>query len=84
MHRFLRMTALGLLTLAWVGMVQAQDRAAIVKVKVPAPETATCGDFGTTVTFEESPSLAARKALKEEKLVMVLHVSGDFEDPAFT
>ena len=81
MHRFLRMTALGLLTLAWVGMAQAQP---IAKVKVPAAETDTCGEFGTTVTFEESPSLAARKALKEEKLVLVLHVSGDFEDPAFT
>jgi hypothetical protein len=43
-----------------------------------------CGDYGTSVTFERSPTAAARKALKEEKLVMVLHVSGDFEDPEFT
>jgi hypothetical protein len=45
---------------------------------------ATCGDHGTAIHFEKNPSLAAKKALKEEKLVMVLHVSGDFENPAFT
>ena len=44
----------------------------------------TCGEYGTSVRFEKTPSAAARKALKEEKLVMVLHVSGDFENPEFT
>jgi hypothetical protein len=44
----------------------------------------TCGEFGTSVNFEKTPSEAARKALKEEKLVFVLHVSGDFEDSEFT
>ena len=33
-------------------------------------ETATCGDHGTSVHFEKTPSDAARKALKEEKLVL--------------
>jgi hypothetical protein len=47
-------------------------------------EAATCGQYGTSVHFEKTPSEAARKALKEEKLVMVLHVSGDFENPEFT
>ena len=47
-------------------------------------ETASCGQYGTSVHFEKTPSDAARKALKEEKLVMVLHVSGDFENPEFT
>ena len=51
--------------------------------KKPA-ETTTCGDYGTSVHFEKTPSDAARKAQKEEKLVCVLHVSGDFEDPDFT
>jgi hypothetical protein len=45
---------------------------------------ASCGDYGTSVHFEKTPSDAARKALKEEKLVLVLHVSGDFENPDFT
>ena len=56
--------------------------------KVVKPEkkpAATCsGDFGTSLVFEDSPSAAARKAKKEQKLVMVLHVSGHFEDPRFT
>lgn len=43
-----------------------------------------CGEYGTSVHFEKSPSEAARKALKEEKLVFVLHVSGHFEDSEFT
>ncbi len=48
-------------------------------------EKTTCsGDYGTTVHFEKSPSEAARKALKEEKLVCVLHISGHFEDPYYT
>jgi hypothetical protein len=36
------------------------------------------------VHFVTTPSEAARQALKEEKLVFVLHVSGLFEDPTFT
>jgi hypothetical protein len=42
------------------------------------------GDFGTNVKFVKTPSDAGKQALKEEKLVLVLHVSGDFEDPDFT
>jgi len=42
------------------------------------------GDFGTNVKFVKTPSDAGRQALKEEKLVFVLHVSGQFEDPDFT
>lgn len=44
----------------------------------------TCGQYGTSVSFVKTPSEAARQALKEEKLVFVLHVSGNFEDPDFT
>jgi hypothetical protein len=49
-----------------------------------APEASTCGDYGTNVHFEKSPSDAAKKALKEEKLVVVLHISGYFEEPDYT
>jgi hypothetical protein len=48
------------------------------------PAEAACGNHGTAVAFVDSPSEAARQALKEEKLVFVLHVSGNFEDPRFT
>ena len=44
----------------------------------------SCGDFGTAVHFEKTPSDAARKALKDEKLVCVLHISGYFEEPDYT
>jgi hypothetical protein len=49
----------------------------------PAAETCS-GDFGTSVKFLPTPSDAANAAYKEHKLVFVLHVSGDFEDPDFT
>jgi hypothetical protein len=43
-----------------------------------------CGDYGTSVLFEDTPKDAAAKAKKEEKLVFVLHISGHFEDPKLT
>jgi hypothetical protein len=50
--------------------------------KPPADDESTC--HGTAVHFVDTPSEAARQALKEEKLVFVLHVSGHFEDPGIT
>ena len=49
-----------------------------------APAEESCGEYGTTVEFADSPAEAARQALKEEKLVFVLHVSGNFETPEYT
>ena len=45
-----------------------------------------CGQttFGTSLEWAGSPSDAAKKALKEKKLVFVLHVSGRFEEAKFT
>lgn len=40
--------------------------------------------FGTRVDFLDTPKEAAALARKQEKLVFVLHVSGNFEDPRFT
>jgi hypothetical protein len=42
------------------------------------------GCHGTAINFLDTPSDAATKAKKEEKLVFILHVSGNFEDPKFT
>lgn len=50
----------------------------------PRTDGETCGDYGTSVRFEKSPKDAAKKALDEKKLVMVLHISGLFEEPDFT
>lgn len=43
-----------------------------------------CGEYGTSVIFADSPAEAAKQALKEEKLVFVLHVSGVFEESGLT
>jgi hypothetical protein len=50
----------------------------------PVKAEGSCGNHGTSVDFLDTPSAAARKALKEQKLVFVLHVSGHFEDPRLT
>ena len=53
--------------------------------KTAEPEAgATCGEYGTSVKFFKTPSDAATQAKKDQKLVMVLHVSGNFENPEFT
>jgi hypothetical protein len=57
--------------------------AAVAKKPAPPKEPA-CGEYGTSVHFEDTPADAAKEALKAEKLVMVLHVSGHFENPEFT
>jgi hypothetical protein len=64
----------------------AKDQAAKSKATKPVtkPSESSCGNYGTRVDFVGTPSEAARRAKKEEKLVFVLHVSGHFEDPRFT
>jgi len=59
--------------------VAAADETALKSLA--APKTAC---FGTAVEFVESPTLAAKLAAEQKKLVFVLHVSGHFEDPDFT
>ena len=66
-----------LLPAVWLGAVGAAEP----KVTDPG---ASCGNYGTSVHFVPTPSEAARQALKEEKLVFVLHVSGNFENADFT
>jgi hypothetical protein len=61
----------------------AKSAAPAAPAKAKAEES-DCGSFGTRVDFVDTPSKAARIAKKEEKLVFVLHVSGNFEDPRFT
>ncbi len=49
--------------------------------EIKTPEKAC---FGTMLEFLDTPKDAAAKAKKDEKLVFILHVSGNFEDPRFT
>ncbi|GBD36086.1 hypothetical protein HRbin36_01206 [bacterium HR36] len=51
---------------------------------LPWEKTPACGDYGTAIEFEPTPKAAAKRAAAEEKLVLVLHVSGHFEDPGLT
>jgi len=39
---------------------------------------------GTSLDFVDDPAAAAEKALKENKLLFILHVAGNFEDDKFT
>lgn len=50
----------------------------------PVKEESSCGDYGTSVHFEDSPADAAKEAKKDGRLVLVLHISGHFEDPKLT
>jgi hypothetical protein len=79
MRRFLlQLAGLGLVPL--LGLAPAHGSEPITQGKTEA----TCGSHGTRVDFVDTPSQAAKIAKKEEKLVFVLHVSGNFEDPRFT
>jgi hypothetical protein len=57
--------------------------AAVALLAAPAAAGETCG-HGTKIDFMDNPKEAAAAAKKAEKLVMVLHVSGHFEDPGLT
>ncbi len=50
----------------------------------PKAEAPMCSAHGTKIDFVDTPKEAAALAKKEQKLVFVLHVSGNFEDPRFT
>lgn len=80
MRWHLRWLAVALLT-AGLGASAAADNPKVGK-KGLGPET--CGDHGTSVKFEKNPKDAAAKALKEQKLVLAIHISGYFEEPDYT
>jgi hypothetical protein len=65
--------------------IKQQSPADIHAAVAPQPQkAAACGNNGTCVRFVTSPDAAARQALAEDKLVFIIHVSGNFEDPRFT
>ncbi len=88
MHRFVRNLAAGLalacLGLGTLGAGEVPGKAAKPLLPPALDKPETCGSHGTSVEFLDTPSDAAAKAKKEQKLVFVLHVSGNFEDPRFT
>jgi hypothetical protein len=74
------------LSLAQATDVQTADpkTGKVPPVAKPAAKETDEGCHGTAVRFLDSPSEAAKRAKKEEKLVFILHVSGNFEDPRYT
>ena len=57
---------------------------ALPVLAIDLPTKTTCARHGTTIDFVDSPKEAAAQAKKEEKLVLVLHISGHFEDASLT
>ncbi len=57
---------------------------AIPAAAIDLPTKTTCARHGTTIDFVESPKDAAALAKKDEKLVLILHISGHFEDASLT
>ena len=75
--------AAALTPLLWQTHLPASEPVRPAAVK-PADKDEDGGCHGTAVQFVDTPSIAARRAGKEQKLVFVLHVSGHFEDPGVT
>jgi len=77
---------LALVPLVGLGLSSASELRPIGKKSaiLPIPDKKEAGCHGTSVDFVDTPREAAALAEKQGKLVFVLHVSGNFEDPRFT
>jgi hypothetical protein len=58
--------------------------AAATRVMHADSQPAACSNLGTRVTFHSHPPEAFRQAAHENKLVLIVHLSGNFDDQAFT
>ena len=67
-----------------VALVPPAPVAPAAPVAPLAPPAPKCETFNTSVDFAVSPAAAEKQAAQDGKLVFLLHVSGDFEDDAFT
>ena len=65
-------------------MIRSLSVLAVAALVAASPARAGEGCFGTAIEFVDTPKEAAALAKKQEKLVLVLHVSGHFETPEFT
>ena len=65
-------------------MIRGMSVLAVAALVAASPARAGEGCFGTAIEFVDTPKEAAALAKKQEKLVLVLHVSGHFETPEFT
>jgi hypothetical protein len=72
------------LSSAGQALLQANQAAAVPGRGPLAPPCEGGATYGTRVEFVRTPAEAARQARGKDKLVFLLHVSGNFEDPGFT
>ena len=78
------MKRLGLITTGLAAALLAASAGAKDQKGKPVGDEETPSCHGTSVNFVNTPSEAAKEAKKQEKLVFILHVSGQFEDPGIT
>jgi hypothetical protein len=57
---------------------------AVLQLAAAQGKGTTCQQYRTAVNFYDSPAEANKKAREDGKLVFVLHVAGNFEEPGFT
>ena len=81
MRWYLRTLAVGLIAAGFASPAWAQP---LTKPGLGLQPETCSGDHGTNVHFEKNVKEAAKKALKEEKLVLAIHISGHFEEPDYT
>ena len=65
-------------------LLQPQKPMAFTKGKPSAASLRAAPTFGTKITFEETTELAFERAKREDKLVLVLHLSGRFGSSEMT
>jgi len=78
-RRFLQWTVVGCFIsgVVWAGSPTTRPRSESTSDK---PDRS----YGTAIQWESNLELAAKKAERQGKLLMVLAVAGHFEDPGFT
>jgi len=64
-----------------IGIVRAVDNQLPASELLPADR---CKTFETKIRFHPTLADAADEARKSKKMLFVLHISGDFDDPGFT
>lgn len=78
------MTRFGLLAMLWLawGAAFGADDPAATKSKPIV--TKADHSYGTALQWEKDMEVAAKKAERDKKLLLVLAVAGYFDDPSFT
>jgi hypothetical protein len=74
-------------TVVAVPVAAAADLALPAEFRLPDAELMPdhkCKTFDTKVRFHRGPAEAAAEAKASKKMMFVLHISGNFEDPGFT